>query len=990
MFIIMHCMGMPFNGATIAEASLGGSETAAYYVARELAARGHQVTLFTTTDNGGEWDGVRYLPAGKVDDQHPFGENFQFYAESTPSDVIIAQRHPRVFAAKWASRINLWWLHDLALYRQKDHVLAQMWNIDSVLTVSEYHKSQVAEVYGIDPNYIVPIRNGVDGDLFAADNLPRNSPGKSKRFRLLYSSRPERGLENLVKHGGVLDQMGDWHEHVELAICGYANTVPKMEGYYAYLADLCSNSKWTITDYGALSKRDLATLMLESDVLVYPTQFEEVSCITAMEAMAAGLPMITCPAGALPETCKGAGVVMVDHLPDGSVDCKSFAEKLRKLLSSDARRNVLREQQLAIDNSWVHVVNNIENTIDDVFDGVTDEQRLAQLLNNSDVYAATSVQVQIGQNGETIAMAQSRQVDSCYAFAWEDNFTKHYEDYYEYEHARGAEYGPETLEGSTRYQCVRDRVSRLPAGSTVLDYGCAHGHYTINLAKAFPEIEFIGIDINQRNIDTARQWATADAVPNARFYTGQASGLEIDLAEDIYLPPFALIIAAEVLEHVASPQEIICCLQRYAKIGCEMVITTPFGPWEADGFDEHYPWRAHVHHFDRRDLHEMWGGLPGFNVVCLPSGYSHKGELVGSYVTTFNFDEKTPSMEQGAVDYARKLATLEGRQRVSLCMIARNEEFNIGRSIMSAIELVDEVVVGVDKTTTDETFAVIRLIESRYPTKVLKAFNINSPLETGFAHARNVTIEEASGDWILWLDADEIVADWKPIRKYLRNSQYTGLAIPQHHFSIDPAAVIQTDLPVRLFRNRIGIKFFGVVHEHPEQELNKGVGRVLLLQDVSIAHSGYTTEEVRRARFRRNFSLMKRDRKENPTRTLGKHLWVRDVAQAVYYEQEAGLPITGEVLEAAREAVALWRELLDLDTRMASDSLKYYSALVQILGEPGAIDYEFTLKAGPGAGRLNGAPAPTHAGTFLNRDHAKVFFDKIEDAKLAHYDSRYF
>ena len=58
MFIVMHCMGLPFNGNTIKEKSLGGSETAAYYMAKELAAQGHKLSLFTNDIDGGVFDGV--------------------------------------------------------------------------------------------------------------------------------------------------------------------------------------------------------------------------------------------------------------------------------------------------------------------------------------------------------------------------------------------------------------------------------------------------------------------------------------------------------------------------------------------------------------------------------------------------------------------------------------------------------------------------------------------------------------------------------------------------------------------------------------------------------------------------------------------------------------------------------------------------------------------------------------------------------------------
>ena len=84
MFIVMHCMGLPFNGNTIKEQSLGGSESACYYVARELATRGHRVSVFTNHQEGGEMNGVHYAWVGQVNENFPLGERFMHYAVNTP------------------------------------------------------------------------------------------------------------------------------------------------------------------------------------------------------------------------------------------------------------------------------------------------------------------------------------------------------------------------------------------------------------------------------------------------------------------------------------------------------------------------------------------------------------------------------------------------------------------------------------------------------------------------------------------------------------------------------------------------------------------------------------------------------------------------------------------------------------------------------------------------------------------------------------------
>jgi len=166
MFIVIHCGGIPFDGETIFDKSLGGSESSAYYIAKEMASKGHKVKVFTNCLKDKKTDGVEYTPCGVITQESPLGQDFDFYATGTPIDVLIIQRHPHAFNKNYASKINLWWVHDLALYRLQSEMQSQLVNIDGVLTVSQYHKNQICEVYGINPDIVYPITNGVDLSLF--------------------------------------------------------------------------------------------------------------------------------------------------------------------------------------------------------------------------------------------------------------------------------------------------------------------------------------------------------------------------------------------------------------------------------------------------------------------------------------------------------------------------------------------------------------------------------------------------------------------------------------------------------------------------------------------------------------------------------------------------------------------------------------------------------------------------------------------------------
>ena len=69
--IAMVVPGLGFDGDSLETKALGGSETAAIYMARGLARLGHKVTVFATTNRPGIYHGVNYLPFERWDQAIP-------------------------------------------------------------------------------------------------------------------------------------------------------------------------------------------------------------------------------------------------------------------------------------------------------------------------------------------------------------------------------------------------------------------------------------------------------------------------------------------------------------------------------------------------------------------------------------------------------------------------------------------------------------------------------------------------------------------------------------------------------------------------------------------------------------------------------------------------------------------------------------------------------------------------------------------------------
>ncbi|BBF41672.1 glycosyl transferase, group 2 family protein [Lachnospiraceae bacterium KM106-2] len=84
---------------------------------------------------------------------------------------------------------------------------------------------------------------------------------------------------------------------------------------------------------------------------------------------------------------------------------------------------------------------------------------------------------------------------------------------------------------------------------------------------------------------------------------------------------------------------------------------------------------------------------------------------------------------------------------ISLCMIVKNEEDNLGNCLESVKEAVDEIII-VDTGSTDRT----KEIASRYTDKIFDFTWIDD-----FSAARNESFRHATMDYLLWLDADDII-----------------------------------------------------------------------------------------------------------------------------------------------------------------------------------------------------------------------------------------
>jgi len=291
--------GMPFDGAAPEGKSLGGSETAGLHLARALAARGHEVHLFCRTDKEATHDGVRY-------------HGIQHYVEWTTNvahDVAVVQRVPHPLTLPIAAPVRLLWVHDLALKRTADPMRGILWACDRVMVLSQFMKRQYQNVYGLPDSALHVTRNGIDLRMLEA--APGPPEGVRDMKAIVFTARPERGMDILLEE--TFPRLLREDPELRLYLAGYANYPDFLRPLYDKCQRLIDRFAGRVRHLGPLSKQDLYKLYKTAALYIYPTDFEEISCITAMECMAVGLPIVASDLAALTETVAPGAGVLVGH-----------------------------------------------------------------------------------------------------------------------------------------------------------------------------------------------------------------------------------------------------------------------------------------------------------------------------------------------------------------------------------------------------------------------------------------------------------------------------------------------------------------------------------------------------------------------------------------------------------------------------------------------------------------------------------------------------
>lgn len=257
---------------------------------------------------------------------------------------------------------------------------------------------------------------------------------------------------------------------------------------------------------------------------------------------------------------------------------------------------------------------------------------------------------------------------------------------------------------------------------------------------------------------------------------------------------------------------------------------------------------------------------------------------------------------------------------LSVIMIVKNEAECLAHCLQSVRDIADEIVVA-DTGSTDDTQA----IAARFGARVCSV-----AWENDFAAARNASIAAATGDWLLHMDADEML-DPEAARRIRALVDADGhgadaIELILANYANDPRAYRWTPVApndpyahgyagylrvglLRLFRNRCGFEYREPVHENITESVLEHGGRIRS-EDILIHHYGYDAGKVRSAgksALYLEIARKKAVQRPNDTKTL------HDLA-----EQALSQGFTDEAEAACRRALAIDPFHLDSATTLAN------------------------------------------------------------------------
>lgn len=287
--VVIHMGGFSRPWDPKHETSISGSEYMAINMAKELTKIGYRVIMFgffekDDTNYQGIYEGVQYI------DNNYFPEFSLKYV----IDYLIISRHVSNLVYYDNIKNVYLWTHDVLPIFKKHSSIIQIHikKFKGIIAISQWQKEFMKQKLGIAESSFILSRNAIYTERFLS--TPPKIP-----FRFIYTSDASRGLHHLIH---MMPSIKARYPLTTLSIFTKINLIDQE------LVDKIRSLDY-VTLNGRVTQDVISYELLRSDIWLYPTDFEETYCISALEAMAAGCLVATVKYAGLQYTVGNRGIM---------------------------------------------------------------------------------------------------------------------------------------------------------------------------------------------------------------------------------------------------------------------------------------------------------------------------------------------------------------------------------------------------------------------------------------------------------------------------------------------------------------------------------------------------------------------------------------------------------------------------------------------------------------------------------------------------------
>lgn len=291
------------------EGGIGGSETAAVHMGMELAKLGHDVAMFGE-HQGKEGFFAPMFPASGVVRYVDFRRALE-KPELLACDVFVSSRDKSILRIKPDAKVKVLWIHDVHV---GDDWEGEVDLFDRIYCLTKWHREFVMEHYPhVAPEKFHLTRNGIDPARFEP-SLPWKDLLARKTPSFVWSSSLDRGLDVMLDFWPDIKKMSPAASlHVYYGVENWRKLNAENKQGLAIIDYKMGRLERMADDgvryHGRVGQAELAKAHMGAVAWAYPTAWLETSCITALEAQAAGAFPVTSRLAALPETVRDGVLV---------------------------------------------------------------------------------------------------------------------------------------------------------------------------------------------------------------------------------------------------------------------------------------------------------------------------------------------------------------------------------------------------------------------------------------------------------------------------------------------------------------------------------------------------------------------------------------------------------------------------------------------------------------------------------------------------------